>query len=191
MQRRAARPASSCGHCARFRSGHDTACPRVPMSEAARGGRAVLGVGHSPRWQLASCPVGGLRRRKHRRHGVAGAASPERAVRPRAARRRTVAVLLGVIVTFIFAAPPVARVRRHRRRAARRARRRHCSAVLAMAGPRLWRPAQGRIDRAFFRGACDARRILSSSHGTAVCDRSDARAPDRDRTRGRLQPSAL
>ena len=32
--------------------------------------------------------------------------------------------------------------------------------VLATAGPRLWRPAQERIDRAFFRGAYDARRIL-------------------------------
>ena len=100
----------------------------------------------------------------------------------------TVAVLLGVVVTFIFAGRPVAPVHRYRRRrAARRAgRRRAVRRSAGTAGPRLWRPAQERIDRAFFRGAYDARRILErlarDSH--AATDRDALASGIETRARG-------
>ena len=74
----------------------------------------------------------------------------------------TVAVLLGILVTFLFAAIS-SRVFTDVGEGAQRAGLvvgALFGGVLATAGPRLWRPAQERIDRAFFRGAYDARRIL-------------------------------
>jgi sigma-B regulation protein RsbU (phosphoserine phosphatase) len=74
----------------------------------------------------------------------------------------TVAVLLGIFVTFGFAAL-ISRVFTDVGEGAQRAglvAGALFGGVLATAGQRLWRPAQERIDRAFFRGAYDARRIV-------------------------------
>ena len=74
----------------------------------------------------------------------------------------TVAVLLGILATLGFAAL-LSRLFTDIGEGAQRASLMVGAlfgGVLATAGQRLWRPAQERIDRAFFRGAYDARRIL-------------------------------
>jgi phosphoserine phosphatase RsbU/P len=74
----------------------------------------------------------------------------------------TVAVLLGMLVTFVFAAL-ISRLFTEAGEGAQRAGLVAgvlFGSVLATAGQRLMRPAQDRIDRAFFRGAYDARQIL-------------------------------
>ena len=100
----------------------------------------------------------------------------------------TVAVLLGIVVTFVFAGV-LSRLFTDVGEGAQRAGLvvgALFGGVLATAGPRLWRPAQERIDRAFFRGAYDARRILEQlardSH--AATDRDALASRDRDGARG-------
>jgi phosphoserine phosphatase RsbU/P len=74
----------------------------------------------------------------------------------------TIAVLLGVTATLVFAAVlsnAFVDMGEGVQRAGLVAGALFGGA-LALAGQRLWRPAEERIDRAFFRGAYDARRIL-------------------------------
>jgi len=107
----------------------------------------------------------------------------------------TVAVLLGVVVTFIFAGV-LSRLFTDVGEGAQRADDQAGAlfgGVLATAGPRLWRPAQERIDRAFFRGAYDARRILErlarDSH--AATDRDALASGIETALEAALQPEAL
>jgi sigma-B regulation protein RsbU (phosphoserine phosphatase) len=107
----------------------------------------------------------------------------------------TVAVLLGMFVTFVFAAL-LSRVFTHVGEGAQRAGLvvgALFGGVLATAGPRLWRPAQDRIDRAFFRGAYDARRILEQlardSH--VATDRDALACGIETALEAALQPEAL
>ena len=107
----------------------------------------------------------------------------------------TVAVLLGVLVTFVFAAL-LSRVFTEAGEGAQRAglvAGALFGGVLATAGQRLWRPAQERIDRAFFRGAYDARRILErlARECHVATDRSALARGIETALEAALQPEAL
>jgi phosphoserine phosphatase RsbU/P len=107
----------------------------------------------------------------------------------------TVAVLLGLVVTFVFAAA-LSRVFTEIGEGAQRAGLVAgvlFGGVLATAGQRLWRPAQERIDRAFFRGAYDARRILEQlARDSHVATDRDALARGIETAlEAALQPEAL
>jgi phosphoserine phosphatase RsbU/P len=107
----------------------------------------------------------------------------------------TVAVLLGIFVTFVFAAL-LSRVFTEVGEGAQRAGLvvgALFGGVLATAGPRLWRPAQDRIDRAFFRGAYDARHILEQlARDSHVATDRDALARGIEAAlEAALQPEAL
>jgi phosphoserine phosphatase RsbU/P len=107
----------------------------------------------------------------------------------------TVAVLLGIFVTFVFAGL-LSRVFSEVGEGAQRAGLvvgALFGGVLATAGPRLWRPARDRIDRAFFRGAYDARRILEqlASDSHAATDRDALARGIETALEAALQPEAL
>jgi sigma-B regulation protein RsbU (phosphoserine phosphatase) len=107
----------------------------------------------------------------------------------------TIAVLLGVTATLVFAAVlsrAFVDVGEGVQRAGLVAGALF-GGVLAVAGQRLWRPAEERIDRAFFRGAYDARRILERlARDSRVATDRETLARDIERAlEEALQPEAL
>jgi phosphoserine phosphatase RsbU/P len=107
----------------------------------------------------------------------------------------TIAVLLGVSATFVFAAllsDAFADMGEEVQRAGLVAGALF-GGVLAVAGQRLWRPAEERIDRAFFRGAYDARRILEqlARDSRLATDRDQLARQFETALEGALQPRAL
>jgi phosphoserine phosphatase RsbU/P len=107
----------------------------------------------------------------------------------------TIAVLLGLTATFVFAAflsDMFADMGEDVQRAGLMAGALF-GGVLAVAGQRLWRPAEARIDRAFFRGAYDARRILEQLAGESrlATDRNQLARQIETALEAALQPRAL